>query len=161
MPVLQVWVWVIVWGGSLWLLLEYWPLWLLAFVLFVVSSVAPALAAAKVTSQIWMGTDHRERTLEDGLSAYSIFNPFQVRLEGTLTAEDLTSQMMGFGPARRAQPMNVGSAFDRQEAAQSERELEAAIQASLQERPHHAAAVPDDDDDPALRAAIEASLRER
>jgi hypothetical protein len=115
-------------------------------------------------SQLWMGTVHRSRTLEDGLSAYSVFNPFQVRLAGTLTAEDLTSQMMGLIPRATDHHVAVGSSLALQEAAQSERELQAALQASLHDTGPPAAAPhggADEDDDPMLRAAIEASLRER
>jgi len=72
------------------------------------------------------------RTLQDGLSAYSVFNPGTVRLHGTLTAEDLQGQMTGMMPSTRGHA-DVSTAMDRQEDAREAAALEAALQASLEE----------------------------
>ncbi|KAA0172677.1 hypothetical protein FNF27_05777 [Cafeteria roenbergensis] len=109
--------WAAFWGGSLWLLQEFWPLWLLSFVLFIT----------------WACSKHGKRTLEDGLSAYSVFNPGHVRLHGTLTAEDLQSQMSGLIPRPGGADDGIDEALERQAEAQEAAELQAAMEASLRD----------------------------
>lgn len=104
------------WAGSLWLLLDFWPLWLVAFVLFV----------------IYNCSSHTKRTAKDGLSPFSVFNPGVVRLHGELSAEELQAQMTGMIlPARPRE--DIDAAMDRQAAAQEEVQLREALEKSMRE----------------------------
>ena len=84
-------------------------------------------------SQTWACSKHGKRTLEDGLSAYSVFNPGHVRLHGTLTAEDLQSQMSGLIPRPGGADDGIDEALERQAEAQEAAELQAAMEASLRD----------------------------
>lgn len=96
-------------------------------------STPPAANWSPFASQTWACSKHGKRTLEDGLSAYSVFNPGHVRLHGTLTAEDLQSQMSGLIPRPGGGDDGIDEALERQAEAQEAAELQAAMEASLRD----------------------------
>lgn len=85
--------------------------------------------------QVWACSKHGKRTAEDGLSAYSVFNPGTTRIFGTVTAEELQAQASGMMlPLGRRQQEETADDVARRIAAQEQAQLEAVLQASLEEQ---------------------------
>lgn len=70
-------------------------LWLLTFIALVQLELAgPFVLLTALLIIIYYGTSSGKARKKTELSAYSVFNPNCVRLEGTLTAEQLESEIL-------------------------------------------------------------------